>query len=52
MLQVIREYAADKLSDELDGEQIRRRHAEWMLALAEAAQPELRRRDSAAGSVA
>ena len=45
MLQVIREYAADKLDAEPDAEAIRRRHAEWMLALAEAAQPELRRRD-------
>jgi predicted ATPase/class 3 adenylate cyclase len=45
MLNVIREYAADKLGDEADADVIRRRHAEWMLALAEVAQPELRRRD-------
>jgi non-specific serine/threonine protein kinase len=45
MLQVIREYAGEKLDEEPDAEAIRRRHAAWMLALVEAAQPELRRRD-------
>jgi predicted ATPase/class 3 adenylate cyclase len=45
MLQVIREFAAEKLDAEPDSEAIRRRHAEWVLVLAETAQPELRRRD-------
>lgn len=45
MLQVIREFAAAKLDAELDAEAVRRRHAEWMLALAEEARPELRRSD-------
>jgi predicted ATPase len=45
MLQVIREFAADKLDVEADAEEVRRRHAEWVLALAERAQPELRRAD-------
>jgi predicted ATPase/class 3 adenylate cyclase len=45
MLQVIREFAGEKLDAEPDAEAIRRRHAEWVLALAETARPELRRRD-------
>jgi hypothetical protein len=45
MLQVIREFAAEKLDTEPDAETIRRRHAEWVLTLAEKAQPELRRTD-------
>jgi predicted ATPase len=43
MLQVIREFAADKLDAEADAEDVRQRHARWVLALAETAQPELRR---------
>jgi predicted ATPase/class 3 adenylate cyclase len=45
MLQVIREFAAEKLDEEPDAETLRRRHATWVLALAEAAQSELRRAD-------
>ena len=45
MLQVIREFAAEKLDAEPNAETIRRRHAEWVLELAESAQPELRRTD-------
>jgi non-specific serine/threonine protein kinase len=44
MLQVIREYAAEKLDHEADAETVRRRHAEWVLRLAETASPELRRK--------
>jgi tetratricopeptide (TPR) repeat protein len=42
MLQVIREYAAEKLDGSPDGAVTRQRHADEVLALAEAAQPELR----------
>jgi predicted ATPase/class 3 adenylate cyclase len=45
MLQVIREYAAEKLDQEPDAETVRRRHAEWLLGLAETAKPELRKND-------
>ena len=43
MLQVIREFAAEKLDEDSDAESVRRRHAEWVLRLAEMARPELRR---------
>jgi predicted ATPase/class 3 adenylate cyclase len=43
MLQVIREFAAERFYTEPEAEAIRRRHAEWVLMLAETAQPELRR---------
>jgi predicted ATPase/class 3 adenylate cyclase len=42
MLETIREYAGEKLEESGEGERIRRRHAEWFLALAERAEPELR----------
>ncbi len=45
MLQVIREFGAEKLDEDPDAESIRRRHAEWVLRLAETAKPELRRND-------
>lgn len=45
MLQVIREFAAEKLDEEPEAEAIRRRHADWVMRLAEAGQPELRRND-------
>ena len=45
MLQVIREFAAEKLAIEPDADEVRGRHARHMLALAESAEPELRRSD-------
>ena len=42
MLETIREYAAERLEESGDSEQLRRRHAEWCLALAEEAVPHLR----------
>jgi predicted ATPase/class 3 adenylate cyclase len=45
MLQVIREYLGAKLDQDPDAETVRRRHAEWVLRLAEAARPELRRNE-------
>jgi hypothetical protein len=45
MLQVIREFAAEKLDAEPDAEAVRRRHATWVLELAEEAGPQLRRAD-------
>jgi predicted ATPase/class 3 adenylate cyclase len=45
MLQVIREYSSEKLDAEPEGQDIRRRHALWVAALAERARPELRRTD-------
>lgn len=41
MLQVMREFTAEKLDADADDTGIRRRHAEWMLDLAERARPEL-----------
>lgn len=41
MLDVIREYAAERLAGSGEAESLRRRHAERFLALAEAAEPEL-----------
>ena len=40
LLETVREYAADRLR-ELDGDATAQRHAEWCLALAEEAEPEL-----------
>jgi predicted ATPase len=42
MLETIREYAAERLEDSSEVEEIRRRHAEHFLALAEEARPRLR----------
>lgn len=40
-LETVRQYAAEKLRDRGDDAIVARRHAEWCLALAEAARPEL-----------
>ena len=45
MLQVIREFAAERLAVAPDAAEVGRRHAGLMLALAEAAEPELRSND-------
>ena len=42
MLETIREYAAEKLEQTGEAQELRRRHAEYFLALAEEAEPELR----------
>jgi predicted ATPase/class 3 adenylate cyclase len=42
MLETIREYAAERLEDSGESEELRRRHAEHFLALAEEAEPNLR----------
>jgi predicted ATPase/class 3 adenylate cyclase len=41
MLETIREYAAERLEDSGEGDELRRRHAEHFLALAEEAEPSL-----------
>lgn len=41
LLETVREYALERLAGVADGEDLPRRHAEWYLALAEAAEPEL-----------
>jgi tetratricopeptide (TPR) repeat protein len=41
MLETIREYAAERLAEAPDADEIRRRHARFFLALAERAEPEL-----------
>jgi predicted ATPase/DNA-binding CsgD family transcriptional regulator len=41
MLEPIRQYASEKLMEGEEGEQVRRRHATFFLAMAEEAQPEL-----------
>jgi predicted ATPase/class 3 adenylate cyclase len=41
MLETIREYAAERLDDSGEGEELRRRHAEHYVALAEEAEPHL-----------
>jgi len=43
MLETIREYALEQLEASGEADQIRRRHAEWCVALAETAEPELPR---------
>jgi non-specific serine/threonine protein kinase len=43
MLEPIRQYAREKLEGREEAEAVRRRHAFWFLALAEEAEPELRR---------
>ncbi len=45
MLQVMREFATEKLEAGSDGKEIRRRHGQHMLELAEEAEPELARSD-------
>jgi predicted ATPase len=42
MLETIREYASERLDASAEGEEVRRRHAEWVIALAEEAEPNLR----------
>jgi len=42
MLEPIRQYAQEKLEEEGDGEEVRRQHASFFLALAEDAEPRLR----------
>ena len=42
MLETIREYAAERLDESGEGEELRRRHADYCLALAEEAEPNLR----------
>ena len=43
MLETIREYAAERLEDSGEAEELRRRHAEHFLALVEEAEPHLRK---------
>ena len=45
MLETVREFALEQMDEGPDGEEIRRRHAEHFLALAEAASNELKGRD-------
>jgi predicted ATPase/DNA-binding CsgD family transcriptional regulator len=42
MLEPVRQYAQQKLEEEGEGEEVRRRHADFFLALAEEAEPRLR----------
>ena len=42
LLETIREYAAERLAATTDADQVHRRHAEYFLALAEEAEPEVR----------
>ena len=42
MLETVHEYAREKLEESGEAEELRRRHAEYFLALAEAAEPELK----------
>jgi predicted ATPase len=41
MLETIRQYALERLGEHDDGDALRRRHAEWFLALVERAEPHL-----------
>lgn len=45
MLETIREYAAEQLAGRVDTDEVRRRHAEYFLALAEEAEPHTLRMD-------
>jgi predicted ATPase len=45
MLETIREYAIERLETDPDAAALRRRHAEWFLAFAEAAEPRLEAAD-------
>jgi predicted ATPase/class 3 adenylate cyclase len=47
MLETIREYATERLDESDEAGQLRRRHAQWYLDLAERAYPELRGADQA-----
>jgi predicted ATPase len=47
MLETIREYAIERLEESGAGDEVRRRHAEWFLALAEEAEPYAREVDRA-----
>ena len=42
LLETIREYGRDKLAETEEAEEVRRRHRDWYLALAEQAEPKLR----------
>jgi predicted ATPase/class 3 adenylate cyclase len=48
MLETIREFASERLEANEDAERVRRRHAEYLLALAEEAEPRLVAQDQAA----
>jgi predicted ATPase/DNA-binding SARP family transcriptional activator len=48
MLEIVREYALDRLSDSGDGDETRRRHLEHFVSLAEEAEPKLADRDQIA----
>jgi predicted ATPase/class 3 adenylate cyclase len=43
MLETIREYARERLEEAGEGDELRRRHAMWLLALAKEAKPHLRK---------
>jgi predicted ATPase/class 3 adenylate cyclase len=47
MLEIVREYAGERLDATEDAPGVRRRHAEYFLSLAERAEPELRRPEQA-----
>ena len=47
MLETIREFAVERLAESGEGDEVHRRHAEHLIALAERATPELRGRDQA-----
>ena len=47
MLETIREYAVERLEASGEVEELRRAHAEWFLALAEQAEPEVKREPEA-----